>query len=311
MGAILAQGAMDVAQGVIGTGIGLALQKGQDKRQLKQAKKLQEMEIAGSKQLTDYSYGKQLQMWKDTNYSAQMAELKKAGLNPGLLYGMGGAGGQSTGGGAEHVGSGGAPVEAGGAAQMGMGLQIAMIGAQKRLIEAQASKTKAEEEKIKGVDTQLAKSQIDKVIAETDNEKVKTELGEIQVEISQVQEEIAKATQNAQKALVMTSLREATERLEILTNEKIISNETKDTVITAVKQDLANSVIQGQLMKTQKNKTQKEIDQMAKELQLKVDALMNEKDKTGIQKKLAEFETSFGKQMSSILQSILGIGKGR
>ena len=31
-------------------------------------------------------------MWKDTNYSAQMEELKKAGLNPGLLYGMSGGG---------------------------------------------------------------------------------------------------------------------------------------------------------------------------------------------------------------------------
>ena len=37
------------------------------------------------------------QMWLKTNYSAQMEQMKKAGLNPALMYGMSGGGGASMG----------------------------------------------------------------------------------------------------------------------------------------------------------------------------------------------------------------------
>ena len=42
-------------------------------------------------------------MWKDTNYAAQVEEMKKAGLSVGLMYGKGGAGGATTGAGAAGV----------------------------------------------------------------------------------------------------------------------------------------------------------------------------------------------------------------
>ena len=38
----------------------------------------------------------QMQMWEDTNYAAQVEQLKKAGLSIGLMYGKGGAGGATT-----------------------------------------------------------------------------------------------------------------------------------------------------------------------------------------------------------------------
>jgi len=44
-------------------------------------------------------YGKDLdyEMWLKTNYGAQVDQLKQAGLNPGLMYGMSGGGGVTTG----------------------------------------------------------------------------------------------------------------------------------------------------------------------------------------------------------------------
>lgn len=44
-------------------------------------------------------YGKDLdyEMWLKTNYPAQVEQLKAAGLNPGLMYGMSGGGGVTTG----------------------------------------------------------------------------------------------------------------------------------------------------------------------------------------------------------------------
>ena len=76
----------DVAQQAIGGIFGIGLGAYNDNRQYNQQERLQNLQIKGSKELTDYQMMKQLQMWKDTNYGAQMEELRKAGLNPGLLY---------------------------------------------------------------------------------------------------------------------------------------------------------------------------------------------------------------------------------
>ena len=84
------------AQGIVGAGMGLLMQKGQDKRQLRQEQKLQDIEITGQKQMADYNYGLEMKKWQDTGYKAQMEQLKEAGLNPGMIYGMGGAGGQTS-----------------------------------------------------------------------------------------------------------------------------------------------------------------------------------------------------------------------
>ena len=87
------QAASQAASGLIGTGMGLLLEGHNDRRQLRQQEKLQNLEIKGSKELTDYNAAKQLEMWKATNYPAQVEQMKLAGLNPALAYGMGGGGG--------------------------------------------------------------------------------------------------------------------------------------------------------------------------------------------------------------------------
>lgn len=171
----VAGAALDIGQGVVETGLGMALAGWQDKRQIKQARKLQELEIAGSKQLTDYSYAKQLQMWKDTNYSAQAAELAKAGLNPGLLYGMGGAGGQSTGGGAEKTQGQAA------AATQALGMEIGIQAAQRQLLQAQTENVKADtanktqDTRGKGIANQIAEETLESAIQLIRNERAISE----------------------------------------------------------------------------------------------------------------------------------------
>ena len=46
------------------------------------------------KELMDYQQKHQLEMWEKTNYPAQVQQMKKAGLNPALMYGQAGTGGQ-------------------------------------------------------------------------------------------------------------------------------------------------------------------------------------------------------------------------
>lgn len=148
---------MKAAEGAVGQVLGMVMGGAQDRRQLKQQEKLQELQIKGNKEMGEFNNQLQLDMWNKTNYGAQMEHLKGAGLNPGLIYGMGGAGGATTGGGGGGGVSGGQAANAAATQQnnMAMGMQLAQM----RLIEAQTEKTKVEAAKLEGVDTEQAKAQ--------------------------------------------------------------------------------------------------------------------------------------------------------
>ena len=151
--------------GVIGGGLGLigGLFKGDDGFKEKQKLMQQAWEYEKEGMGLQYNYGQQaadaeykrnLQMWKDTNFGAQRAEMEKAGLSVGLMYGNGGGQAASTAGGDGMQPSGPKmnPVEAA-LQQQAMGLQLKQIEAQNRLASAETAKTLAEANKIAGVDT--------------------------------------------------------------------------------------------------------------------------------------------------------------
>lgn len=108
--------------------------------------------------------------WDYTNTENQVAHLKNAGLNIGLMYGQGGAGGMGASGGARQE----SPEQAQGN-PVGMALQVQQIEQQRRmndaqiaLAEAQANKADAEANKISGVDTQEALKRIEEATSRID-----------------------------------------------------------------------------------------------------------------------------------------------
>lgn len=105
-------------------------------------------------QAADAEYKRNLQMWKETNFGAQRAEMEDAGLSVGLMYGNGGGQAASTAGGTATQPNAPKtnPVEVA-LQQQSLGLQLKQIEAQNRLANAQATKTIAEANKIAGVDT--------------------------------------------------------------------------------------------------------------------------------------------------------------
>ena len=131
------------------------------------------------------------EMWNYTNFENQMKHIKKAGLSPGLIYGMGGQGGSTQGAGAA---SGvGLPQDQ----SVGMGLRAQEIGvemanalSQIKLNESQANKNEAEANKIKGVDTEAQQATIDNLIAQTSNEKIKRGLILGQIRVADAEEEL-------------------------------------------------------------------------------------------------------------------------
>lgn len=105
-------------------------------------------------QAADAEYKRNLQMWKDTNFGAQRAEMEDAGLSVGLMYGNGGGQAASTAGGTASQPNAPKtnPVEVA-LQQQSLGLQLKQIEAQNRLANAEATKAIAEANKIAGVDT--------------------------------------------------------------------------------------------------------------------------------------------------------------
>lgn len=159
--------AVNAGVSVLGMGLGLIGQKAQDKRQREQQKKLNADQAEVQKGLAEHSKEQQMDIWNRTNYGAQKEHMTEAGLNPGLMYGMGGTGGATVGSGTGSSVAGGQAGDpnAGSANQMGM----AMMMAQMKNLEANTEKTKAEAEKISTVDTE-------KVTADTTLQKLEIEL---------------------------------------------------------------------------------------------------------------------------------------
>ena len=73
------------------------------KDQIDQQEKLTSIQYDANLGLMKESYKQQKALWDATNMEAQVEHIKKAGLNPALLYAKGGTGG-STGGGSASVG---------------------------------------------------------------------------------------------------------------------------------------------------------------------------------------------------------------
>lgn len=259
MGKALEDFGLQVASQVAGGGMGLILGKLNDQRQREQQQHLQDMQIRGQKEMTEYNRQKQMQMWRDTNYKAQMEQLKMAGLNPGLIYGMSGGGGVTAGVTGGNVSGGSAP-QGGGEAQamMGMGIQSALLGAQLRNIEAQTEKTKAETANVPltGQQTQ----------AQTGLTKVQTELANIEKE---VRGRSVEATIRTIDAAGEKMIQEA----EAGRYRNNVSEETWKTEVAQIRANLTSTLLKNALTEAQTASEKQSLTNAIKQLDLMNDEL--------------------------------------
>lgn len=132
-------------QGAAGGALGIGLGAISNQLQYGMQKKLMKQQLHYNMDMADYNYTKQLDMWNATNYGAQVEHLKKAGLNPGLLYGMGGGGGATVGHQGGQVAAPQATNHAASATQAaGMAMQLGLLKAQKENIEADTANKQAD-----------------------------------------------------------------------------------------------------------------------------------------------------------------------
>lgn len=130
---------------LIGMGMGILQQGMQDKRQVSQQGRLLKQQLKYDQAMSKFNQGMALDMWHKTGYGPQVKQMKEAGINPALMYGMGGGGGQTAQSPIGSVNSANAPS---GGGEIGMGIQqamqVALLKAQKENIEADTKNKEAD-----------------------------------------------------------------------------------------------------------------------------------------------------------------------
>lgn len=196
-------GGVTGAIGSIMGGIGKLFKGNSDKkaeeRQFNRTKELMKIQNQYNKEAAAQSQKYNEQMWNYTNYENQVAHIKNAGLNPGLLYGMSGGGGISSGGATQEGVSG-----VGQDQSVIMGINMRQMEANTKLAEAEANKANAEAAKISGVDTknteantELARAQKKLAEAKKMTEKTIQDLNKAETDVAWVkQEETAASAQS-------------------------------------------------------------------------------------------------------------------
>lgn len=233
---------MQAGAEVLGTGLGMLTAKWNDRRQLEQQRKLNDLQIEAQSRMGAINQALAMDMWEKTNYSEQVKQLEKAGLNVGLMYKSAGEGGRTQ----APSGSvaGGTAPSGGGELGMGMqlGLQNLLMKAQIDNINADTKNKEANTSATSGVYTRLAEGQLNKIIAETTNTELKNKLTEIETSIAEIELSNKEYRIKAEVANVI----EQTNKLKL---ENSITTETFDAIVAETKGRVLSQTLNQELTK--------------------------------------------------------------
>lgn len=232
-----------------GAAIGLGVSAIENKMQRSQNKKLMRQQIEGSQEMAKFNQGLALDTWNKTNFEAQRKHLEAAGLNVGLMYGMGGAGGAT----ASTPGGSVSTATAEGRSSAGMGMQLAlqaqMTAAQTELIKAQTRKTETETTKTAGVDTQEATARIEQIKQLTKNAKVQAEIANYEKALKEIEANIADKTEwDIIKQATLANWKLEGEARSAMTKGEI-DQKTQDEIIKQIEQNTQEQMLRMQAQK--------------------------------------------------------------
>lgn len=315
MGAI-AQLGMQAASGVVG-GIEGAIFGGiNDRRQLKQQQKLQDMQIRGQKEMANYNYELQNAMWHATNVGAQVAEYEKAGLNPGLMYGMGGGGGTTVGSQGGSVTGAQAPSGGGEMTAMtGMGIQSAMniklMEQQAEVLKSQANLNNVEAAKKAGVDTKLVEAQTENAWQGLENARNANDIQRLQKTMMNIENYEKQASQHDRLDYITYQAKIAAKTLLSAGAQANVDQSTINEKIKIIQQQAIGAVLQNELTQNQINLTKEQITKISNEIAQGWENLSQNDRRIKLQSWEDEIKAQFpgigqvgGKLMNNVLEGI-------
>lgn len=281
---------------IIGAGIGLAGSILGRKQQNDDQREVMELQAKLNREQASYNQKLAKDMWNYTSFPNQVKNMKAAGLNPALLYGMGGQGGSTAGSGqASGVGLSDAKGMQTSIAIQGMGLNLANLASQIKLNESQAEKNEAEANKISGVDTKAQEATIENLIVQTSNEKVKRGLILAEGRLKDAQEELTRAGVDFSKSKTdetrwnIKTLQKGLDQMEETINGMQLDNELKRrTIENKVKESqlILQNLLSDILLKgSQKHVNEEEAKAIPIRIQQGWNALMKEGEKIEISRK--------------------------
>jgi len=296
--ALAQQAGGQIVGNAVNEGMGLLFQGIKNKQQLKQAGKMQDLQIKGSKQLTDYNTAKQLQMWKDTSYGAQKEQMEKAGLNPALMYGMSGGGGQTA-----NIAQGSVGQQSAGTAQAsrgaeGMGLQSAMLKAQIDNLNAD-TKDKLANIPVKGAQVGQIGAQTASLTQGIENQKAQKLLIDAQTSLTNSNDSKVKREEQelwmTQNDRVTVWAEEAKRKIQEVKQAVIqtgVDEKTADEKVKILEGEAAGVIIQNELNKARIKLTDEQAKAIGVELLQKWVSLSQEERKTAITERVGKFNSA-------------------
>lgn len=208
------------------------------------SKRAEKRQLGNSKALMDYQQQKALEMWEATGYGAQKRQMKDAGLNPALMYGMGGGGGQSAGMPGATAGMGNVKSSLG--EGVGMGMQMGLMDAQRQVLESQARLNNVEATKKAGVDTAKGQSEIELLKQGLDNERWKYEILKLEKALLNIQVHKEGDTLDEQIDTIEYNTKIAARQLDIITADATVSQATVSEKIKIVQAEAIGAVIKNE-----------------------------------------------------------------
>ena len=267
-------------------------------------------------------------MWEATGYGAQKDQMKKAGLNPGLLYGMSGGGGQTAN--IEAQAAQGAQAPAGGREIqdiMGMGIQRALAQSTIELNKSQANKNNADAAATSGYKQDEVRANIASLTQGIENAKALEQVTKAEKALKDMELFEKGASQSDRMDQITYDAETARNHMLIAQNEADISKETMDSKIkiiqlSAIEAALRNALTEEQtgnvqtdtkLKEEQIKKISQEIAQDWAEIGLKSSELSLKKWVEEVKANFPSMSEAAGRLLNDALESIhkLGVYKNR
>ena len=252
------QGASSIGAGLLG----MFGQRRRERRAVQNQMALMNHQFGHQQSLNQQGHDLSYSLWQKTNYPAQVAMLKEAGLNPALLYNSGGGSASTSGqsGGSAAGGQAPAPMD------IGAAVQASKLAAELSLIKAQAKKTEAEAEKISDVDTREAETRITSLTQGINNQKAQEELTKEESKLKRVENIVRSGTKDYEIAYAAESVKHIQNQIEEIGLRNNLESSVIDERKKFVKYQATNEMLQGMLIKANTGKSNAEIKQISENI---------------------------------------------
>ena len=235
----------------------------------------------------------QKDMWEYTGYVGQVDQMKRAGINPALMYGGAGSGG-STNVSTQTMQGTAAKAQMPDGRGMGMAIGDAILkAAQVENIKADTNKKEVEANKLAGVDTEESRARTADLTQGVENKKAQEYLTKAQGYMQDMQNFEQGASQKDRLEQIGWATERAVNEVRQMRNETYVSNATVQDKIKQIRAQATGAVIENRAKETGITLTETQIDALKAKVMQDWESLKQGENKIAIDKFKAELDAMY------------------